>query len=109
MRKLKPHREDLAKYAKDIKGAALKWDVSERTVRRWLQSYDLYSPRKGYGPGKLDKNKVSKIRELIETHTQVEIAKMFGVSQATVGRVVNNITHSVNMKLKGRAEAKFFH
>jgi|GEM_PF-3902121 transposase len=108
MRKSKPHREELDKYADDIKGAALKWGVSERTIRRWLQSYGSYRPRKGYGPGKLDKFEVVKIRDLIKTHTQTEIAGMFGVSQATVGRVVNNISHSTDMRLKGKADVKFF-
>lgn len=109
MRKLKPNREELADYAENIKAGAVKFKVCERTIRRWLKSEGLYKPKKGYGPGKLDKEKVLKIRQLIKTYTQVEIAKMFGVSQATVGRVVNNISHSTNIKIKGKAETKFFH
>ena len=104
----RPNKSELIDYMHDIKGAALRWGVNERTIRRWLALEDLYNPRDGYGPGKLDKEKAAQIRRLSSTgYTQSQLGTIFNVSQAMVGRVVNNIAHPVNMRLKGTAEVKY--
>jgi hypothetical protein len=70
-----------------------KYGCSTRTVQRWRKKLGVKRP--GWGPGKLDMEKACEIRRLYfeEGKTQQELADMFGVSQAAIGRVVNNITY----------------
>ena len=102
----KPNKEELACFSCDIKSAAEKWEVSERTIRRWLQAENLYKPRKGFGPGKLKNKEIEEIRRLKSSYTQAQLGKMFNVSQAMVGRIVNNISHPVDMKIRGFATVR---
>lgn len=69
------------------------YKCSIRTVQRWRKRLKVKRP--GWGPGKLDMEKARKIRShyFNEGMTQQEIAAIFGVSQAAIGRVVNNITY----------------
>lgn len=102
----KPNRLALIPYQNHLKEAANKFDVTERTIRRWLSEEGLYSPRKGWGRGKLTQTQVQKIRELYrqDKHTQAELAEKFDISQAMVCRIVNNTSHRTTFRLTGGAE-----
>jgi len=41
---------------------------------------------------KLNKEKVIEIRQLLKTHTQKEISKLYGVSRTSIFRIKHNIT-----------------
>lgn len=71
---------------------AAKYACSVRTVQRWRKKLSLKRP--GWGPGKL-RGKAREIRLLYneDKHTQEQLARMFGVSQAAIGRIVNNLSY----------------
>lgn len=75
------------------KTLAEKYSCSVRTVQRWRSKLRLKRP--GWGPGKLDMEKAREIRHLYYQNnlTQKDLAGMYGVSQAAIGRVVNNISY----------------
>ncbi len=77
----------------DRQVAAL-YTCSIRTVQRWRKRLNVKRP--GWGPGKLDMEKARRIRShyFVEGLTQQEIADLYGVSQAAIGRVVNNVTYA---------------
>ena len=101
---MRPNKEELRKY--DIPTAAKKFEVSTRTIRRWLAQEGIYNPKPGYGPGKLDKNKAAEIRRLyfVENYTQIKLAKIHGVTQAMIGRIVNNLAYKVDLRVQGSAD-----
>lgn len=102
---MKPTKKQLLSYVGNFKSAAKKFDVSERTIRRWMKEHDIYEPKIGFGPSKLDKRKAAKIRKLdaCGKYTQTELAKMFNVTQATIGRILNNIYYKVPFTIQGSA------
>ena len=79
-----PNKEELQIYTHQLEAAANHYQVSMRTIRRWLLQQGIYCPRKGYGPGKLDTTRASEIRRLYRTdkYTQAQLAGMFAVTQA---------------------------
>lgn len=98
-------KKDLLPFKHDIEGAAKTFGVSERTIRRWLKKLDIYEPREGYGPGKVDIERAAEIRRLYEEgHTQAELGKMYGITQAMIGRIVNNLAYRVDLRLTGSAD-----
>lgn len=100
--KNKPTKKELFKYKDDIKGASLFFKKSERTIRRWLKSKDLYNPNINYKPNKLSRKNVANIRlEYDEGISQVNLAKKYNVSQASIANVVNLKTYKQNIKLSG--------
>ena len=105
---MKPPKKDLLPFAANLKEAAKRFNKSERTVRRWLEEYELYCPRKNFRPGKLREH-TKEIRALDATgkYTQMELADMFDVTQAAIGRVLNNIYYKTIM-ITGKADAKWF-
>ena len=92
---MKPPKQELIPYQNDFPGAAKQFGVTERTIRRWMVSYELYQPKNNFGPGKLTKKQVQEIRVLYEADacTQAALAERFGVSQPTIGKIVNHISH----------------
>lgn len=106
---MKPSKNDLLPYINDLPGAAEAFNVSERTIRRWLESYKLYDPTPSYGPGKLDEDTAKEIRSMYDTdkYTQSELAEMYGVTQPTIGKIVNNISYRViDLHFGSHAEVK---
>jgi transposase len=102
-----PKLDELKPYTNDPKMAAKKFEVSERTIKRWLTFYKLYEPKNSQ-PNKLNKAKANIIRDLdIQGYTQKELAKMFNVSQANIGRIINNIYYKTHIHLKGSAIVKW--
>lgn len=100
---MKPNKEELMQFD-NYEDAAYYYKVSQRTIRRWLDSYGLYEPKKGFGPGKISDGDVHKIRCLYDQgNTQAEIGKIFGISQAMVGRIVNDLSHKKGIKMSGSA------
>lgn len=86
--------EELLPYKDNRHEAARVFGVSERTIRRWLQHYGLYEPRKNYGPNKLDQALAEEIREKFRKGSQMkDLAIEYGVTFATISRVVHNIVH----------------
>jgi len=103
---MKPTREELEKFQNDLAGGATAFGVSERTIRRWLEAEGLYRPMEGYGPNKLTTKQVDEIRHLhtVKKYTQAQLGKRFGVTQATIGRIINNIYHKkADLKIGGAA------
>ena len=91
---MKASKTDLLPYLNNRKEAAKKFGVCERTVVRWLISYDLYQARKNYGCRKLDIQKAKKIREKHKEGASLkELAKGYGVTFSSISRVVHGITY----------------
>lgn len=104
-----PTKEDLVRYGKDYKSAATFYRVSERTIRRWMVNMEIYKPKDGYKPGKLNQSIARQIRVLYDTdkYTQTALAEKFKVTQAIIGRIINNLIYKTELKLGGTAEVKF--
>ncbi|RDJ35487.1 MAG: hypothetical protein DWQ19_11770 [Crenarchaeota archaeon] len=99
-----PLKEELIPYKNDINGAAVAFGKSTRTIRRWLERYDLYCPKKEYRPGKTTREMIRKIKQLdLEGLTQSKISEIVGISQPMVGKIINRGL----FKLKGKAEISF--
>ena len=105
----KPDRLTLLPYQNHLSEAAKRFDVSERTIRRWLDEFGLYHPKKGWGRGKLNQDQVCEIRELYQQEkcTQAQLAEMFNVTQAMICRIVNNVSHRTALRLSGSAEYRY--
>jgi len=88
---MKPTKETLYPFRKDIRNAANYFGVTEQTIRRWLKYYEIYEPKRNYGPNKLTAQDKIVIRKLYfsDKHTQQEIADKFEISQTMVGKIVN--------------------
>ena len=101
-------KQELICYGKDYKAAAAFYRVSERTIRRWAQNLDIYEPRKGYQPNKLNMIIARRIRNLYneDQYTQTELAKKFGVCQGTIAKIVNNVIYRTDFTISGKAEVK---
>jgi transposase len=98
-----PSKEELIPYIDRLAEAAISFNKSTRTIRRWLARYDLYQPQVKYKPGKVTKEIAAEIRRLDrENMTQTEIAKIIGISQPMVGRVINK-----GLKLSGNCLVNF--
>ena len=85
---------------------AQQYRVSESTVNRWLKKHNMC--KSGWGAGKLDYSEALKIRELYfnNDYTQSKIADIFGVSQSTVNKVINNVVYKEGISLSGNAEVR---
>lgn len=89
-----PRKEDLLPYVDNRKSAADKFDVSEKTIVNWLKRYDLYKAKPNFGCGKLDMDKALTIRRLYKEGVAMRsLAKQYGVTVATISRVVNNVIY----------------
>jgi len=103
-----PKKEELLQYANNIKEASIKFNVSERTIRRWLKLHNIYYPKSNYNPNKLTTEQVVEIREKYNAgHNQQKIANEFKVSQATIANIINYKTHKFNITLNGSFPAKY--
>ena len=90
---MKPSKKELKPYIHDRKTAAKVFGVSEKTIIRWLKSYDLYE-HGHYGRGKLNAQKAIEIREKHQTGMSMkQLAEEYGVTFATISRVVHRITY----------------
>lgn len=100
-----PDRLELIPYQNHLEEAAKHFDVSQRTIRRWLAKVGLYNPKKGWGRGKLGHSQAQEIRDLYrqEKYTQAELAEMFDVSQGMICRIVNNLNYRTSLRLTGEA------
>lgn len=88
---MQPTQEEFENWTDKM--IADKYDCSVRTVQRWRSR--LRIKRDGWGPGKLDYEKAREIRHIYNQRkmTQEALARLYGVSQAAIGRVVNNISY----------------
>jgi hypothetical protein len=84
-------KKELQEYTD--KELAVRYQCSVRTVQRWRKKMNVNRP--GWGPRKLNMEVAREIRRRYfgENLTQQQLAKMYRVSQAAIGRVVNNITY----------------
>ena len=99
---MKPSKEELIKY-QGIKNAAEHFQVTEQTVRRWLKHYGIYHPKKNYGPKKITKSIIQEIRKLHHDYTQKKLGEKFGLTQAMIGRITNNISHKTDIHFGANA------
>jgi transposase len=94
---MKPTKKQLINYVEDKKLAAKKFGVSERTITRWMQSYEIYKPKSNYGCGKLNMEKAIKIRKLYNKGcTKKELSEQYKVTFSTISRIIHNVNYSVN-------------
>lgn len=97
-----PSREELEGLINQfpLEKVAEIYNISERTVSRWIKRYDL--PKRSY---KLDLYKATKIRRLyfVDGLSLQEIAKLYNVTHTTIGRIVNDIIYKDEnlMSIKG--------
>jgi transposase len=90
---MKPPKEELEPYVHDRKAATKKYDVSEKTIIRWLKSYNIYE-HGHYGRGKIGKEKAVEIRTKHQEGASIKsLAKEYDVSFASISRVVHRITY----------------
>lgn len=93
----KPSKEKLLSF-KTREDAAEAFNVSVRTVIRWLDEYGEYHPRKGYGP-KLTEDQVVKVRLLHQDGWAIkDLAKKFNVTFSSISRIIHGITHKTKSK-----------
>jgi len=90
-----PKLEEIIPYCENLEVMANHFKISERTARRWLVHYDLYKPKKNFGPRKLNKKKAKEIRVKFNNQdvSIKELAKEYQVTFATVSRILHNITY----------------
>ena len=94
---MKPSKEELAKHT-DIREAARHFQVSERTIRRWLKHYDMYHPKQTY-QSKLDIAKAREIRRKYSDGIKMKVlAEEYQVSIVTISKVVNGFVHKEPVK-----------
>jgi hypothetical protein len=100
---MRPPKEELIKF--DIKKSAEHFQVTEQTVRRWLKHYGIYHPKQNYGPKKITKNIVQEIRKLygLDNYTQKKLGDKFGLTQAMIGRIINNTSHRIDIHFGANA------
>ena len=103
---MRPTKKEILVYQHDIKSIAQEYNVTEQTVRRWLIFYEIYQPRKGYGSKNIPHNTVVEIRKLADRYTQKELGLRFGLSQAMIGRIINNVSHRIDIRFGANAEIK---
>lgn len=105
-KKSKFHEFKMLTNRPTIKEAANKFDVSERTVRRWQQKLGEYSPSEKHKPHKINRQIAVKIRELDRSgkYTQKKLAEIFEISQPMIGKIVNNLAYRTG--LTGSANAR---
>jgi len=90
---MKPSKEDIIPYIHKRKEAAQKFEVSEKTILRWLKSYGIYEHGQ-YGRGKLNFEKAKEIRNKYKDGTSMKkLAQEYKVTFATISRVVRYITY----------------
>ena len=83
-----------------------KFDVTERTARRWLEKHELYKPKVNFRPNKLNLQKANEIRNLYKLGwTQQKLAERFNVTQAMICRIINNIAYHQQLRFAGNANA----
>jgi DNA-binding XRE family transcriptional regulator len=96
-----PKKEELILYQNNILGVSEHFNVSKRTARRWLKRHNLLES-KNCVPNKL-KDCYLEIRRLEDKYTQKQLAEMYDVTQAAIGKIVNNISYKTNLQIKGSA------
>ena len=86
--------DKLASYDGDRGKIAENFGVSERTVIRWLQYYELYQPRANYGCNKLSLKKAREIRKLHEGGASMkDLASKYKVTFSSISRIIHKITY----------------
>lgn len=89
-----PSKEQLEPYVGSLAEAANNFQVSERTIRRWLSYYGLYQPRKNYGPNKLGVEKAKEMRQkFIDGISAKKLSDDFHVSLTCVYRTLGHKTY----------------
>lgn len=81
-----PKKEEL--IGLESKEIAAKYDVTEKTALRWLTSCGLRAKSK-----RLNKQAADEIRTLSDDMTVKELAAQFGISLASVYRILRNVTY----------------
>lgn len=92
---MKPTKDEIETFNGNWVAIANHFGVSERTARRWLESYGLYHPKKNYGSHKLNSDVAKEIRA---RHTNEglsikDLAKEYEVTFATISRILHNFTY----------------
>lgn len=101
-------KDKLIEFNGNIKQASLFFNKSERTIRRWLKKESLYKPNQNYCPNKLSQSSANKIRdEYCNEAKQIDLAKKYNVSQATIANIVNNKIYKHNFQLTGNFNYKY--
>jgi len=90
---MKPSTEQLRAFINNIKGAAKQFDVSEKTICRWLKSEGLHECKSNYGV-KLNMQKAKEIRKKFNDGSEIkELSSEYSVTFSTISRIIQNITY----------------
>lgn len=93
MSKIKPSKEKLLNLSREE--ISENFEVSDKTVVRWLKSYDMFE-RKGR---KLNQTKASEIRfKYTRGKSMKDLSLEYKVTFAAISRVINNITYKTTEK-----------
>lgn len=91
----RPSKEELE--GRDRKELACSYNVSIRTICRWLDFYGLYKPKENYGPYKLTLEQVIEVRAMyLAGWKRKDLAARYGVTFAAISRVIHKITHATH-------------
>lgn len=90
---MNPTLEELKTFVNDRKAAAKHFNVSEKTITRWMQHHGLYTPKKNYGV-KLNMSLAQEIRQKhLKGLKMKDLAKDYGVTFSAISRIIDNISY----------------
>lgn len=89
---IKPDKSSLKRLCETLTNqeVAQQLGCNVTTINRWKREYKLINVK--CKKGKLSRATAKRIRQLYDTdnYTQARLAEMFGVTQAMIGRIINN-------------------
>jgi len=92
---MRPSKEKLIEF-KTLEEVAQNFDVSLRTARRWMESYDLFHPKENFGPNKINSRKAEQIRvRNLKGETPKDLAQEFRISLTNVYRIISKVYYPV--------------
>lgn len=89
-----PELADLLPYVSNRAEAVQKFQVTEKTIIRWMKQYEIYQPIRNCVSKKLNFELAQQIRELHKTGKTInELSTQFKVTPSAIGRAVHGITY----------------
>ena len=90
---MKPSIKKLLPFINNRKGGAIHFNVSEKTILRWLQEECLCIVKSNYGI-KLNFSKAKEIRRKYKNGSKMlELSQEYEVTFSTISRIVHNVTY----------------
>jgi transposase len=96
---VRPSKEELTEHP-CRQEASQYFQVTERTIIRWLKHYNLYTPTENYGCNKLNMEIAREIRHSYKAGmTMKELAKKYEVTISTISRIIHKINYPENTEV----------